>query len=320
MPDVIKKISVLMPAYNSGRYITAAVKSILNQTFTDFEFIIIDDGSTDDTESIIKGFKDNRIIYRKIEHSGTSAALNYGIGLCRHEWIARIDADDINIPQRLEKQVRYLESNQGIDILSSWSVYFKDPAKILFLLNEPLNHDEIHKYLDLHNPLNQSAMICRKSIFEKYKFNETLNSNEDYELLYRLRDEYTMGNMPGYLVYTRLREDSRTAEGRRDNLYDMLNTNAFRKMVDSKSKGDHFYWASVTAWLNYFYGSRQSARGYFRNSFSLKNLTAYFTTFLPDKYFFKFINSHFKYRLKSFLKNKSFYKKELTSLLDQAGK
>lgn len=315
MPEVIKNISVLMPAYNCGKYISAAVRSILSQTFNNFELIIIDDGSTDDTETIITGFKDKRLKYIRIQHSGTAAALNYGISKCSYDWIARIDADDLNIPDRLEKQVQYLAKNPDIDILSSWSVYFRDPARILFFLNEPLNHDEIHKYLDLHNPLNQSAMICRKNIFERFKFNESLDSNEDYELLYRLRDYYTLGNMPEYLVYTRIRPDSRTAAGSRDNLYDMLNTNAFKKMVDSKSKGDHFYWASVAAWLNYFYGSRQSARGYFRNSLSLKNLTAYFTTFLPDKYFFKFINSHFKYRLRSIFRNKNFFNKELTSLL-----
>lgn len=315
MPEVIKNISVLMPAYNCGKYISAAIRSILSQTFNNFELIIIDDGSTDDTETIVTGFEDKRLKYIRIQHSGTAAALNFGISKCSYDWIARIDADDLNIPDRLEKQVQYLAKNPDIDILSSWSVYFRDPARILFFLNEPLNHDEIHKYLDLHNPLNQSAMICRKNIFERFKFNESLDSNEDYELLYRLRDHYTLGNMPEYLVYTRLRPDSRTAAGSRDNLYDMLNTNAFKKMVDSKSKGDHFYWASVAAWLNYFYGSRQSARGYFRNSLSLKNLTAYFTTFLPDKYFFKFINSHFKYRLRSIFRNKNFFNKELASLL-----
>ncbi|HWA06458.1 MAG TPA: glycosyltransferase [Ignavibacteria bacterium] len=316
MPEEIKNLSILMPVYNCGKYVRGAIKSILNQTFTDFEFIIIDDGSTDETEAVIKEFSDKRINYKRTDHKGTSAALNYGIRLCSNEWIARIDSDDLNVSQRLEKQIKYLAENPEIDILSSWSVYFRDPAKILFFLSEPQDHKEIHKYLDLHNPLNQSALICRKEIFSKYKFNEQMNCYEDYELLYRLRDDYTLANMPEYLVFTRLHSGSRTIQGSRDSMFDLLNTGAFRKMVDSKSKGDHFYWASVTAWLNYFYGSRQSSRGYFRNSFSLKNLTAYFTTFLPDKYFFKFINSHFRYRLRSIFKDKSFYKKELASLLE----
>ncbi len=314
MPGVIKQISVLMPAYNCGKYIKSAINSILNQTYREFEFIIIDDGSTDNTEEIISSFKDSRIIYKRQENKGTSAALNYGISLCKNEWIARIDADDLNSPNRLEKQVKFIKDNPEYDVISSWSVYFKYPGKILFLLKEPIYHDEIYKYLDIHNPINQSAMICRKSIFDSFKYNEDLNSNEDYEFLYRIRDEHRIRNMPEFLVYTRLRDNSRTLTGSRDNLYDMLHTSAFKKMLDSKSKGDHFYWASVIAWLNYFYGSRQSSRSYFKNSFSVKNLTAYFTTFLPDKYFFKFIDTRLRYRLKSLFVNKSYYKKELNSL------
>ncbi len=314
MPEEIKKISVLMPAYNSGRYIKSAVNSILNQSHKDFEFIIIDDGSTDNTEEIISAIKDSRIIYRKTEHKGTSAALNFGITLCSGDWIARIDADDLNTPNRLELEVKFINESPDCDVVSSWSVYFKDPRKILFLLNEPLYNDEIYKYLDIHNPVNQSAMMIRKSIFEKFRYNEILNSSEDYELLYRIRDYVTFSNIPEYLVYTRLRADSRTNTGSRDNLYNLLYTSAFKKMVDSKSKGDHFYWASVAAWLNYFYGDRRDSRGYLKNSFSLKNLTAYFTTFLPDKYFFKFIDSHLRYRLNSLFKSKGIYKKELAEL------
>lgn len=315
MPELIKDISVLMPAYNSGKYIATAVKSILNQTYKNYEFIIIDDGSTDDTEKIIKGFTDERIIYKRTEHKGTSAALNYGIELCRNEWIARIDADDLNTANRFERQMKFLEENTEIDILSSWSVYFKDPQKILFLLKEPTGHNEIYEYLDIHNPINQSAMMFRKSILTANRFNESLDSNEDYELLHRVRDSVRFANMPEFLVYTRLREDSRTLKGSRDNLFNMLHTDAFRKMMDSKSKGDHFYWASVIAWLNYFYGIRADSRSYFKNSVSVKNIIAYFTTFLPEKYFFKFINSHFRYRLNSIFINKGIYKKQLNSLL-----
>ncbi|MEO8513953.1 MAG: glycosyltransferase [Ignavibacteria bacterium] len=314
MSEKISHISVLMPAYNCGKYIKSAVSSLLNQTFKEFELIIIDDGSTDNSEEIISAFKDSRINYKKTENKGTSAALNYGISLCSSQWIARIDSDDINVPSRLEKQISFIELNPDCDIVSSWSVYFRDPGKILFLLKEPLYHEEMFRYLDIHNPVNQSAMMCRKSIFTKFSYNESLNSNEDFELMYRIRDFVTFANMPEFLVYTRIRKDSRTLTGNRDNLYNMLYTNAFKKMLDSKSKGDHFYWASVAAWLNYFYGDRADARGYFKNSISMKNLAAYFTTFLPDKYFFKFINSHLKYRIKSLFERTGYYKKELISL------
>src|SRR5215207_4826322 len=159
MPDKIKYISVLMPAYNCGKYIHNSIKSILSQTYQDFEFIIIDDGSTDDTEEIIMRFKDSRIAYHKTENKGTSAALNYGLKLCTSEWVARIDADDLNTPARLESQVNFLEENPEYDVVSSWSVYFKDTDKILFLLKPPVEHSDIYDFLDLHNPINQSGVI-----------------------------------------------------------------------------------------------------------------------------------------------------------------
>ncbi len=315
MQKKIENISVLMPAYNCSKYIESSIRSILKQSFKNFELLIINDGSTDNTENIIKKIQDNRIRYYFTEHQGTSAALNYGAVLCRYEWIARIDSDDLNTVNRLERQIKYIEENPEVDILSSWSVYFKDPAKVLFLLREPIYHNKINKYLDLHNPINQSSLLIRKSILAESKYDESFDAYEDFELMYRLREKYRIAIIPEFLVYTRLRKDSRTNTGSSDRLFEMLSTSAFKKMIESKSKGDHFYWAQVTAWLNYFYGSRKLARGYLKNSKSLKNFTAYCTTFLPDKYFIKFINSHLKYRIKAIIENKSRYKKELLGLL-----
>ncbi|MBL8016990.1 MAG: glycosyltransferase [Ignavibacteria bacterium] len=315
MPGRIEKISVLMPVYNGAAYIRQSINSILQQSFKDFEFIIVDDGSTDGTDKAIKEFTDSRIQYYRIEHAGTSAALNYGVTKCRHDWIARIDADDVNTLLRLEKQAKYLEDSPETDILSAWSAYFTDPGKIIFVLRDPQEHEDITEALILHNPVNQSAMICRKRILEENKFNESLANNEDFELMFRLKDKYRFHILPEVLVYTRWRKDSRTFATDNSNIYDMLYLDAFRKMQDSKSKGVHFYWASKIAWINYFYGDRRDSRGYFRNSFSLKNLAAYITTFLPNKYFFKFTGSRFRYRFRNIFENTSAFSAELKKLL-----
>lgn len=304
-----------MPAYNCGKYIVQSIKSIINQTYKEFDFIIIDDGSTDNTEEIVNGFKDSRIIYKKTENKGTSAALNYGLKFCAGDWVARIDADDLNIPGRLETQMNFIEANPQYDIISSWSVYFKEPHKILFLLKEPVEHTDIYDFFDLHNPVNQSSMIFRKKIIKKEKFNEEYKHNEDYELLYRIRDKVKFYNIPRFLTYTRVRKDSKTFTASNSNLYEMLFNPAFRKMIDAKSKGGHFYWASTIAWINYFYGDKTKSRSYLTNSISLKNTLAYFTTFLPDKYFNKFINGRYKYRLKYMFTSSSKYKAELKNLL-----
>lgn len=314
MPDPIKNISILMPAYNCGRYIAQSIKSILNQTFKEFELIIIDDGSADNTEEIVMSFKDPRIIYRKTINKGTSAALNLGLSLALNEWVARIDADDLNVPGRLETQIKFLNENPEYDIISSWSVYFKDPDRILFLLEEPVENVDIYEHLDRHNMLNQSGVVYRKEIIKEAGYNENYKNNEDFELFYRLRDKVKFYNIPEYLVYTRVRSDSKTYTNNNKNIYDFLFPVSFKNMLEAKSKGEHFYWATTIAWLNYFYGDRKSSRSYFKNSFSWKNIAAYLTTFLPDESFQKFINSRFKYRLKAFFKSTGKYKDELKIL------
>src|SRR5438270_280343 len=117
MKKNIPKISVIMPAYNAQKYISQAIESILNQTFKDFELIIIDDASQDNTAKIIGDFarKDNRIIYlRNKENLKLSKALNLGIKKAQGKYIARMDADDISLPDRLDKQFSFMEKHQEI--------------------------------------------------------------------------------------------------------------------------------------------------------------------------------------------------------------
>ena len=116
------KISVVMPAYNAAEYLDEAIRSILNQTFRDFEFIIINDGSTDDSISILDKQQklDSRIRVYHQENQGMIAALNRGCRLARGKYIARMDADDISLPGRLEKQLKYMERHPQIGILGTW--------------------------------------------------------------------------------------------------------------------------------------------------------------------------------------------------------
>jgi glycosyltransferase involved in cell wall biosynthesis len=315
MSGKIKNITVLMPSHNCEQYISQSIKSILNQTYREFEFIIIDDGSTDNTEEIINSFKDSRIIYKKIKNKGTSAALNYGLRLAKGEWIARIDADDLNVPFRLEEQLNFLNENPDYDIVSSWSVYFKSPHKILFLLREPVNHSRIYKHLNLHNPINQSGVIYRKKIIKKEGYNESFRNNEDFELFYRIRDNVRFYNIPQFLVYTRVRPESKSRVLRNGNVYQMLFNPAFKNLIEAKSKREHYYWASTVAWINFFYGDRKNSRGYFKSSVSIKNFVAYVATFLNDSNFYKLIDSRLKYRLQNLFQNKRNYKSELKKLL-----
>jgi len=108
MPTERETITVLMPAYNAGSYIREAIVSILEQTYTDFELLIVNDGSTDNTISVVMSFNDPRIVLVNKDHHGIAAALNTGLRLCDTYYIARFDADDICMPDRLEKQFNFL--------------------------------------------------------------------------------------------------------------------------------------------------------------------------------------------------------------------
>jgi glycosyltransferase involved in cell wall biosynthesis len=315
MPKKSINISVLMPAYNCGKYIRSSIKSILNQTFKDFEFIIIDDGSTDNTEEIINSIKDSRIIYKKGGHGGTSAALNYGISLAAGNWIARIDADDLNLPSRLEQQVEFINKYPDYEIVSSWSIYFKNPNKILFFLKEPVEHNEIYEYLNLHNPINSSSLMFRKSIIKKEKYNEELNAFEDFELFFRIRDQVKFYNLPEFLTFTRIRHDSKTYTGDSSGIFNIINDHALKNLINSTRKRDQFYWATNIAWQNFFYGNRKVSRSYFRKVPLTKNYAALAATYLPEKLFRKLVDSRLKYRLSDLFTNKKKYKAELEKLL-----
>ena len=125
-----KHITVLMSVYNAEQFVKSSIKSVLNQTFSEFEFLIIDDGSTDRTEEIIGSFNDSRIIYKKKSHSGLPESLNYGLSIATYDWVARMDADDLAHPLRLEKQISFMNANPTYQVIASWySVFANNKIK-----------------------------------------------------------------------------------------------------------------------------------------------------------------------------------------------
>jgi len=122
-------VSVVLPAYNCPAYLGMAIKSILDQTFENYEFIIIDDGSTDNTPEIIQTFIDPRIRFFQQQNQGLAATLNRGIELARGKYIARMDQDDISMPERLAKQVKYLDSHPECGMIGTWAEIWEEEKK-----------------------------------------------------------------------------------------------------------------------------------------------------------------------------------------------
>ena len=128
------KISVLMCVYNDEDWLKNSIDSIVNQTFTDFEFVIVNDGSTDNSLEIINSYSDDRIrIINNEENLGLPKSLNRGLNLCKSELIARMDADDISMNNRLEKQYKYLKKNKEIALIGGQAEYIdSDGSKKCF--------------------------------------------------------------------------------------------------------------------------------------------------------------------------------------------
>ena len=200
-------ITVLMTTYNCGEYISQAIKSVLNQTYKDFEFLIIDDGSADNTSEIVKSFDDKRIVYKKTEHMGRSKALNYGLSMAMCDWIAIMDADDVAHTERLKMQLDKFNFNNNA-ISCTWSIYFSK-SKIKYLIQTPITDYKLKQKMALHSLICNSSVIFNKNfILANGGYNENLDNSEDYELWLRILNKAHFYVIPEYLLFIRERNDS----------------------------------------------------------------------------------------------------------------
>lgn len=209
-------ISVILPAYNAELYLKEAIDSILAQTFTNFELIVINDGSTDKTEEVILSYEDERVIYIKNEQNlGLIGTLNKGIGLAQGKYIARMDADDICFPQRFAKQVDFLEENQEYIICGTAAYRFYDHISDGNAFNPPLNDENIRVRLFFNSAFIHPSVMFRADAVREHnlRFNDDYKYAEDYFFWIDLL-KYGKGfNLKEKLLYYRVVATSQTAVG-----------------------------------------------------------------------------------------------------------
>lgn len=197
-------VSVLMPVYNAeADTFKTAVESILNQTYKNFEFIIINDGSTNNTEEVILSFKDERIRYFKNNKNlKIIKTLNIGLELARGKYIARLDSDDYCDKTRLEKQVKYLEENPEIGLLGTYYEHVPENRVVA----HPFKPDEVKLYLrGCQNCILHSSAMFRKSVLDKLnlKYNECALHAEDYMLWSNISNVTGVAIYPEVLTFYR---------------------------------------------------------------------------------------------------------------------
>ena len=179
------KVSVVMSVYNGEKYLREAIDSILNQTFTYFEFIIIDDGSIDKSEHIIKSYIDPRIVLIQQKNKGLAAALNTGIKAAKGKYIARMDADDISEPERLKKQYEFMQLHDECVAAGTNAIILDEDGNNLYSTSLHFNYDISTDYLMEKNPfIHGSMMLMREVVLDVGGYNQKIKHFSEDDLLW----------------------------------------------------------------------------------------------------------------------------------------
>ena len=222
-PESLPRVSVLMAVYNGERYLAEALDSVFAQTLADFELVVVDDASTDATATILDDYaqRDGRVIVlRNDENRQLAAALNRGLAACRAPLVARADADDVNLPQRLERQVAFLGAHPDVGVVGCWYDKMDSEGRSLSTGTFPTDHETIYaRQLFYSSFLHPSVMFRAGVVRGVGGYDEAYWTAQDSDLWTRLRDETRFANIPEALVRYRVHGDSiggtRGSEGRR---------------------------------------------------------------------------------------------------------
>lgn len=200
----IPLVSVVMPCYNSSRFLREAIESVLNQTFKDFEFIIVDDGSTDNTKEIVLSYKDPRVKYIYKSNGGVGSALKIGCSIAKGKYIARMDSDDICFIDRFQKQVEFLESNSDYVLVSSAVIYIDIYSKVIGRSFPYQSDDLIKEVLTYNSPIAQPAVMFLKEAYDKVGGYVELIISEDFYLWNKMKGCGKFYNLCIPLLYYRI--------------------------------------------------------------------------------------------------------------------
>lgn len=211
-------VSVIMAVYNEAEHLPATLESIRQQTFTDYELIIIDDGSTDKTWQIVESLERPRLrTHRNLPNRGQTASLNLALTLSSGKYIARHDAEDSSDPTRFEKQVRYLDRHPDVALVGSLVDWVDSTGSSIRHFEYPTEHDDIVERLKTKNSFGHGAVMFRREALGKVgAYREEFQLAQDYELWLRLSEKFKVANLPETLYRmrfsTRMSSVARNAE------------------------------------------------------------------------------------------------------------
>lgn len=237
-------ISVIMPVYNGEKYLRAAIDSVLGQTYRDYEFIIINDGSRDGTQNIIDSYQDPRIVTVVQENMGVARSLNKGLSMAKGEYIRRHDADDVSLPQHLEKQVLFMEEHPEYALISDQIAYMTDRGKRAikyrnprqdFFKGRPFVDVDYNTYTRYRPVIHATVLMRTRVVQELGGYRTGFLTSEDVDLWLRILDKHRIAVLNQCMYFVRLNEASITVRTR-------SSVNHYREMAlqfaeERRSKG-----------------------------------------------------------------------------------
>ena len=210
-------ISVVMPVYNDGPYLNEAIDSILCQSFSDFEFIIINDGSTDNSLDIIKSYRDPRIILLQNKtNKGISKSLNYGLRYVKGRYIARMDANDIALSKRFEKQREYLIKEEEIGLVTCVYKNISPEGDSLPTFNRDISPSNSQVYIFFRNYIPHSSVMINRDVIPNIRYNEDCVA-EDFDLWMQLSEKTEFYIVPYVLMKIRIDKEGLSQKYKQDN-------------------------------------------------------------------------------------------------------
>ena len=227
-------ISVIMGVHNGAKYLRGAIDSILNQAFADFEFLIVNDASTDESTSILSSYADQRIkIINNSENLGLTKSLNKGLAIAQGEYIARMDADDISLPERFEVQKKFLDESPKIAVVGSATIIIDDNNKESGSKTPVTDPDLLKFYVQLKNQLTHSSVMFRKNvILEIGGYDESVKYAQDYDLWSRLLHKKIMlSNIEKPLLKYRFHQKSITQGATKGKAYESAMKTVYKNMT-----------------------------------------------------------------------------------------
>jgi glycosyltransferase involved in cell wall biosynthesis len=210
------KISVILPVYNGQDYLAEAIDSVLSQSFSDFELIVINDGSSDGSAAIIEKWDDPRVRFYQQSNKGLAATLNRMILLAKGLYIARQDQDDVSLPSRFERQVAFLDANPDVGMVGTSAEIWVGNERTNRFLRHPTDDAALKFGLLFDNHFVHSSVMIRQSVFERiggYSEDFSRQPPEDYELWSRVMKKYMLANLPDVLLAYREIEGSMSRTG-----------------------------------------------------------------------------------------------------------